>query len=177
MYRDGSSRRNFVLFWISTFYLYFNISFILVLVIFLVKETGHGNFILFLFVNTLLFILINSRETYEWHHRTFFTFGDDDRTTTYWISHHTTSSKVVVKNYFKYVVDWVRQGVQFRGHPPGDVQHFKTKYVRKTLGRVMKHLNLERYIKKGNPGRNIVLLNKTGKLLRKIKIKWKILLY
>ena len=32
--------------------------FVLVLVTFLVKETGHENFILFLFVNTLLFIFM-----------------------------------------------------------------------------------------------------------------------
>ena len=37
--------------------------FVLVLVTFLVRETGHENFILFLFVNTLLFIFINVRVT------------------------------------------------------------------------------------------------------------------
>ena len=82
-------------------------------------KCGHSNkFLFILLVNTLYYSF-----TTHMNHTTAtmircvdFTFGDDDHNLL-----GTTSSKVVVKNYFKYVVDWIRQGVQSRRHPPRDV--------------------------------------------------------
>ena len=68
-YRDGSSLE------VIIYYGYISLIsiFILVLVTFLVREIGHENFVLLLFINALLIGLINPRETYKWYHCTFFT--------------------------------------------------------------------------------------------------------
>jgi hypothetical protein len=60
-YRDGSSLE------VITYYGYISLIsiFILVLVTFLIREIGHENFVLLLFINALLIGLINPRETYK----------------------------------------------------------------------------------------------------------------
>ena len=60
-YRDGSSLE------VIIYYRYISLIsiFILVLVTLLIKEIGHENFVLLLFINALLIGLINPCETYK----------------------------------------------------------------------------------------------------------------
>jgi len=60
-YRDGSSLEVIIYYG----YISFISIFILVLVTLLIREIGHENFVLLLFINALLIGLINPRETYE----------------------------------------------------------------------------------------------------------------
>ena len=66
-YRDGSSLE------VIIYYGYISLISIFILVTFLIREIGHENFVLLLFINALLIGLINPRETYKWYHCTFFT--------------------------------------------------------------------------------------------------------
>ena len=67
-YRDGSSLE------VIIYYGYISLIsiFILVLVTLLIREIRHENFVLLLFINTLLIGLINPRETYKWYKKLFF---------------------------------------------------------------------------------------------------------
>ena len=60
-YRDGSPLE------VIIYYGYISLIsiFILVLVTLLIREIGHENFVLLLFINALLIGLINPRETYK----------------------------------------------------------------------------------------------------------------
>jgi len=68
-YRDGSSLE------VIIYYGYISLIsiFVLVLVTLLIREIGHENFVLLLFINALLIGSINPCEMYKWHHCTFFT--------------------------------------------------------------------------------------------------------